>query len=135
MRGATRNLYNSRHSHPSGGLIYCSECGTVTGKIEKMNYRYIKYFFVCKCQNVGEVELYRGKRPWLTYPKRPLYNENNNYICQNCETPIFRVMEDEVDNYSFAVICKCGVEYDMKFKNKWEDAEEVLTDVLNGRQK
>lgn len=135
MRGATRNLCGARLSHPGGGMVYCEKCGLVTGKIEKMNYKYLKYIFVCKCQNVGKVELYRGKRPWLTYPKRPLYNENNNYICQNCETPLFWVKNDSVDNHTFAVICKCGVEYDMKFKNKWEETEEKLQAVLNGRQK
>lgn len=118
MWGATRNLYSSKLSHPSGGNVYCGGCGCVTGKIDIMNYKYIKYFFSCKCGNVGKVELYRGIRPWRTRPMRPLYNKDGVYICQNCEMPLFEVKEEAVDNYGFAVICKCGVEYDIKFKRK-----------------
>jgi hypothetical protein len=116
-------------------MVYCEKCGSIMGKIEKMNYRYIKYMFVCKCRNVGKVELYRGRRPWLTYPKRPLYNEKNNYICQNCETPVLWVNGDTVEQYSFAVICKCGVEYDMKFKDIWKKTEDEMSAMLDGRQK
>ena len=135
MRGATRNLCDSRLSHPGGGMVYCEKCGSIMGKIEKMNYRYLKYIFVCKCQNVGKVELYRGRRPWLTHPKRPLFNEGDNYICQNCETPLFWVNEDTVEQHSFAVICKCGLEYDMKFKDEWGKTEDRLSAMLDGRQK
>ena len=126
MRGATRNLHYSELSHPSGGTVYCRECGKTVGKIEIMNYKYIKYFFVCKCGNTGKVELYRGKRTALTYPERPLYNNENGYMCQNCETYLFRIENDAVSNYAFDVVCKCGVEYDEEFKNKW--ADETVSD-------
>jgi hypothetical protein len=123
LRGATKNLYSSRLSHPSGGFVYCEKCGTTVAKIERMNYQYIKIFFVCKCGNVGKVELYRGKRQWLTYPERPLYNKENNYMCQNCERNLFSVNKDSVYNCTFYVTCGCGVEYDMEYINKWESVK------------
>ena len=135
MRGATRNLSYAKLSHPGGGIVQCSECGAVVGKIEKFNYQYIKYIFVCKCGNVGKAELYRGKKPWLEYPKRPLYNKENHFMCQTCETPLFYVEIDAVDNFGFDVICKCGIEYDVKFKNKWEDAESFFDSGLAGGKK
>jgi len=127
MRGARRNLSESRLSHPGGGKVYCGECDLLIGKIEMYNYRYIKIIYVCKCGNIGEVELFRGDRPWLQYPKRPLYNKDNRYMCQACETPLFYVEEDNVYNFTFDVICKCGTEYDVKFKNKrGNSAKELL---------
>lgn len=126
MMGPTRNLYNSRLSHPAGGNVFCGECGEIVGKIERMNYRYIKYFFVCKCGSVGKAELYRGKRPWLTYPQRQLYGAEHRYMCQNCESPLFFIDVGKVDNYAFAVICRCGVEYDEEFCGRRNLTEEKI---------
>ncbi len=123
MRGPWKNLYKVKLSKVSGGSIICENCNNTLGSIEAMNYSYIKLIFVCKCKSIVKAELYRGKRPILSHPDRMLYNKNGKYICQNCETELFSVNEDEVKSYAFNAICKCGVEYDAKFKDKWRELD------------
>lgn len=115
MRKITRNDFNSLISKPDGGIINCDKCGRITGFIYERTHKYINYMFMCKCSNVGRAEIYRGRRPTLEYPMRKLYQKENLHICPNCERIIFRVMDDAVQNYAFNVICKCGVEYDLKY--------------------
>ena len=122
MRGPVKNLYNATVLKPNGGIVQCSCCKRVTGRIEGINYKYIEFAFVCKCGEFGKAELYRGKHPHLSYPNRALYNKESVFICQNCERPLFWVKEDAVLNYAFNVICKCGVEYDIKFERNWKDS-------------
>ncbi|MBR2916816.1 MAG: hypothetical protein IKC07_04385 [Clostridia bacterium] len=123
MRGPWKNLYKVKLSKVSGGNIICEECNNILGSIEPMNYSYIKLAFVCKCKSIVKAELYRGNLPTLTHPNRELYNKDGEYICQNCETPIFKVNEKDIISFAFNAICKCGVEYDVKFKNKWQELD------------
>lgn len=110
-----RNDFNSNILKADGGVIRCDKCNRVTGFIYERTHEYINYMFMCKCTNVGRAEIYRTRRPVLEYPERKLYQKENIHICPHCERLLFRVMEDAVQNYAFNVICKCGVEYDMKF--------------------
>ena len=123
MRGPWKNLYKVKLNKVSGGNIICKECNNVLGYIEPMNYSYIKLAFVCKCKNIVKAELYRGKRPSLLHPNRALYNKAGKYVCQSCEIPLFSVKEENCISFAFNAVCKCGVEYDAKFKNKWQDAD------------
>ena len=104
-----------------GGNIKCEKCGEVTGYIYEHNHKYIKYRFYCKCGKYGNVEIIRGKRTPLKYPQRRLYQKGSEHICPNCERMLFRVEEETVLNYAFNVICRCGVEYDMKYIIKRPD--------------
>lgn len=101
--------------------MFCEKCNSLVGKIEMFNYSYIRYTYVCKCGNTGTAELYRGRKPWRGHPRRTLYNEDNTYKCQACETPLFWVNEENVCNHAFDVVCKCGVEYDLIFHSKWKN--------------
>ena len=115
MGKISRNKYNSETMKRDGGLVRCDKCGQITGFIHEGNHKYIKYIFVCKCGSVGKVEIIVDKKPKLEYPCRKIYQNGSVHICPNCERELFWVKEDMVSNYAFNVVCKCGVEYDMKY--------------------
>ncbi len=115
MGELARNLYRAEIMKNDGGTVMCKNCGNVTGYIYPYNHKHIKYMFLCKCTGYGKVEISRGKKPKLLYPQRKVYQKENIHICPNCERELFRVEEESVLNYSFNVVCKCGVEYDVKY--------------------
>lgn len=124
MAEISKSERNSLSLKQDGGIVRCRKCGRVAGFIHERNHKYISYIFVCKCTNVGKVEICRGDRPRLKSPGRKIYEKHGVHICPNCERELFWVKEDAVLNYSFGAVCACGVEYDTKYKIKSLGGEE-----------
>ncbi len=118
MGNLIRNEHRAYTQKPDGGEIICKKCNKSVGFINSGMHQYIKFLFYCTCENLGKIELSKGEKPTLEYPRRKIYQKENVHICPSCERELFRVNEDRLFNYTFNAVCKCGIEYDMKYINK-----------------
>ncbi len=123
MERISKTIYKATTLKPGGSLIFCRECGFITGYIYENNHKYINYTFCCKCGNNGKVILNRDKKVKPGHPKRQLYKRGDVHICPNCETPLLWVRRDTVAHYAFDVVCRCGVEYDLSYESKKSERE------------
>ncbi len=110
-----RNECRAYTSKPDGGEIICKLCGRILGNIAVGKHRYLKLTFFCKCDAFCKVELSKGEIPVLEYPNRKIYQKENLHICPHCERELFLTEEENILNYAFNAVCKCGVEYDKKY--------------------
>ena len=99
-----------------GSLVFCKNCQRIVGSINVKGYRYINLVIDCGCQSLGTLEIVTDKSTSNQYEpiNRMPMSKNGVAVCKKCETPIFSVIEERVNNYSFYAECICGEKYDLK---------------------
>lgn len=100
----------------SGSLVFCKECKRIVGSINEKGYRYINLVIDCRCQLRGDLEIITEKSTSNQYEavRHMPMAKNGVAVCKNCGTPMFSVIEERVEGYSFYVECICGEKYDLK---------------------
>ena len=111
-----KKIVGARLLSANGGLIYCDNCEKIVGSMNALGYNLMMLVFCCTCGIYGSIEISRTKaryRPELRANRMPVV-KGRACCCAGCDEPLFAVMEDRVQTYSFFVECKCGAQYDVK---------------------
>ena len=116
MRVINKYLADMYFHRRNGGVFCCSSCNAVLGFLNPQGYKNMKFWALCNCGQDVYFEIYRHKIPELTKPHRPLYKDEYKYLCQTCEEVAFSINKENVRNFAFNYVCKCGIEYDIPFK-------------------
>ena len=86
----------------NGGLMFCDKCEQIVGSINVKGYRFLSFSLTCTCSNIA-----------MKYKRKP-HLKNNLMSCVDCGTPIFGIIEERVEKFSFKTECICGAKYDTK---------------------
>jgi len=102
----SKTIHNGRLLKKYGSWMYCDKCGNTVGYLCYTTYQYYKFSFTCTCGNTGFFEL--GKRIADAYvdERNTLLLNKTRLCCPNDNSPLFSVVEKNVDKYNFEVICK-----------------------------
>ncbi|MBR5614591.1 MAG: hypothetical protein IKW64_04740 [Clostridia bacterium] len=96
--------------------MFCKNCDKIVGSINKHGYRRLSISLICTCGCYGNVEIVAdGSLSDFTekIDKAPDFKDSVVH-CKECQTPIFGILENRVENYSFFAECVCGAKYDTK---------------------
>ena len=136
-RTTYKSVVGARLLAPNGGLMFCDNCEKIVGNINPLNYDFLMLVFSCTCGSYGCVEISRNKTRYNTEKKAnkmPLM-QKDICCCSKCKEPLFGMIEDRIDNYSFYVECKCGEKYDVKpgFSKRLGETLKMYMEVKNNR--
>ena len=112
----------------NGGLMFCDKCEKIVGSINAKGYRFLSFSLTCTCSNECQLELIRKSSTFdiaMKYKRKP-HIKNNLMSCVDCGTPIFGIIEERVEKFSFNAECICGAKYDTKARTNRRLEETVL---------
>ena len=103
----------------SGGLVFCKNCDKIVGSINKHGYKSLSISLICTCGCYGSAEIVSGGSltDFAQNVDRTPDFKDSVLTCKECGTPIFGILENRVENYSFFAECVCGAKYDTKPQN------------------
>lgn len=101
-----KELINARLLKNSGSWIYCNSCGSTLGYLCYSTYDYFNMEFVCNCGEHGSVEI--GERNSMNGVDNPteLIVKKGRLCCPNDQSPLFSIVEKNLKNCNYEVICK-----------------------------
>ncbi len=126
------NIKGLKTLKKSGSLIFCDKCDTILGSINEKGYRYINLGISCGCEVDMLASLEITLPESTSNPYEPVYRmpkmEKGIAVCEKCGTPMFGIIDDRVENYSFYVECVCGEKYDLRstFPNRLGETLEQI---------
>ena len=112
MSELIKNIKNGRILKNNGSWMYCEKCNKTVGYLCYTTYQDFQFDFVCKCGNRGSFKLKYQTENSSTESKKELKTIQNRWCCPNDDSPLFTIVEKNVETVNYSVICKkCQTRY------------------------
>jgi hypothetical protein len=112
MSELTKEIQNGRILKNNGSLMYCKKCEKTVGYLCYSTYQDFRFDFVCKCGNKGSFRLKNQTENGLTKSNKELKTIKNRLCCPNDDSPLFTIVDKNIETVSYSVICKkCQTEF------------------------
>lgn len=101
-----KDLIKSKLLKEYASWIYCGECNNTVGYLCYTTYTLFKYEFECKCGNKGvvKISLEESNDTYESYV--PLKLVKHRFRCPNDDSPLFSVVDRNVNYYRYSLICR-----------------------------
>lgn len=108
----TKELEDTRLANSYGGWIYCGQCGKTVGYLCYVTYDSFRFEYQCKCGGYGRMHLAFREADAAPESDRRLNCIKNRLCCPADESPLFSVLEKNLEHYQYEAVCsKCGAKY------------------------
>ncbi len=110
-----KELNNTKLASGYGGWVYCDNCGKNIGYLCYITYDSFKFEYQCKCGGCGDMHIAFRDVSDAESNERELITIKNRLCCPNDQSPLFTVLEKNLENYQYEVVCnKCNIIYKAK---------------------
>ena len=107
-------LENSKLLKEYASWIYCDACNKTVAYLCYVTYDLFDFEYTCKCGNHGCVFI-EFEHDTPAKSKQPLQLVKNRLCCPQDNSPLFTVVEKNIDEARFRIVCNtCNTEYDSK---------------------
>lgn len=112
MSELIKEIKNGRLLKNNGSWMYCNKCNKTVGYLCYTTYQDFKFDFECKCGNCGSFRLKYNTENDFSKSKEQLKTLKNRLCCPNDNSPLFTIVEKNIEKVEYSVICKkCKTEY------------------------
>jgi hypothetical protein len=106
-----KKIVNGRLLKNYGSWMYCDNCSKTIGYLCYTTYDYFRFSFTCTCDCRGSFEL-GEKSGSKIIVGNDLLLKGKRLCCSFDEAPLFSVVDNNLKEYSFEVVCnKCFRNY------------------------
>jgi hypothetical protein len=106
MRELVKEIHNGRILKNNGSWMYCDRCGKTVGYLCYTTYQDFQFDFVCKCGTHGSFRLKYPSDKGVTESDKKLITVKNRLCCPIDNSPLFTIVDKNVDVANYSVICK-----------------------------
>ncbi|MBU9736630.1 hypothetical protein [Diplocloster agilis] len=107
-----KKLESTRLASTYGGWIYCGECGQSIGYLCYVTYDHFRFAYKCKCGSRGSIRIDFEQENQNIYSDKKLITIKNRLCCPEDQSPLFTVLEKNLDSYNYEIECvKCKTKY------------------------
>jgi hypothetical protein len=101
-----KSLINSKLLKNYASWMYCNKCNNTVGYLCYTTYKFFEYEFECKCGNQGvvKISLEEINEPHKSDDTLQLFK--NRFCCPKDDSPLFSVVDKNVNNYRYSLICR-----------------------------
>ena len=112
MNELTKEIENGRLLNNNGSWMYCNKCNKTVGYLCYTTYQSFQFDFDCKCGNKGSFKLGYKTDSVSKKSIKDLKTNKNRLCCPNDESPLFTIVEKNIEKVNYSVTCKnCITEY------------------------
>ncbi len=107
-----KELIGTRLASTYGGWMYCDNCGKNLGYLCYVTYDSFQFEYQCKCGSHGSMHIAFTDASTAVIAECNLIINRNRLCCPSDMSPLFTILEKNLDSYHYEVICnKCNVKY------------------------
>ena len=104
----TKILIRTRLGSKYGSWFYCENCGKSIGYLCYVTYDSFKFNYRCKCGGQGSMHIDFQDVSSQNTEDRNLIVIKNRRCCPIDNSPLFTILENNLDSYHYEVACnKC----------------------------
>lgn len=108
----TKELINTKLASGYGGWIYCESCNKTIGYLCYVTYDSFKLSYKCKCGGNGSMQISFDNNIIAKISQNKLAVVKNRLCCPCDQSPLFTILDKNLENYKYDVICKsCNTNY------------------------
>lgn len=108
----TKLLENTRLANTYGGWIYCENCGKNIGYLCYVTYNHFYFNYKCKCGTCGKMQIDFEEQNLIKVSESKLIIIKNRLCCPHDQSPLFTILEKNLDSYFYKIECvKCNTIY------------------------
>lgn len=108
----TKQLIQTRLANTYGGWIYCENCGKNIGYLCYVTYDSFKFEYHCKCGGHGSMHIAFRDVSSANKSDNVLILNKNRLCCPSDMSPLFTILEKNLDSYEYEVVCnQCDTKY------------------------
>jgi hypothetical protein len=101
-----KSLINSKLLKNYASWMYCDKCNNTVGYLCYTTYKFFEYEFECKCGNQGVVKISLEESNEPHESDDALQLVKNRFCCPKDDSPLFSVVDKNVNNYRYSLICR-----------------------------
>lgn len=108
MNDLKKVVLNGHMLKNTGSWLYCDKCNKTIGYLCYTTYQDFDFKFHCKCGNSGSFHLEYKTKNKASDSSIELEKKKNRLCCPNDGSPLFTIVEKNIENCSYTVVCnKC----------------------------
>ncbi len=114
----TKELINTRLASGYGGWIYCESCNKTIGYLCYVTYDSFMLSYQCKCNGSGSINIDFVDDSSTSASCSACATEDkliiikNRLCCPSDQSPLFTILDKNLDRYKYEVVCKsCNTKY------------------------
>lgn len=112
MAELIKEIESGRILKNNGSWMYCDKCNKTVGYLCYTTYESFRFEFVCKCGGKGFFHLSYKNNFVAKRATEKLKTDKNRLCCPNDDSPLFTIVEKNIDKVNYSVTCKnCLTEY------------------------
>lgn len=103
-----KELKNSRILKEYASWIYCEQCSKTVAYLCYLNYNNVLLNFVCRCGNVGKVEIsLETNIDEFNQCEEKLLHIKNRFLCPIDNIPLFSFVGKNIEKAGCFISCEC----------------------------
>ncbi len=107
-----KELTNTKLASGYGGWIYCESCGKTIGYLCYVTYDSFQLFYQCKCGGGGSMHIAFDNGSSANLSENELIIIKNRLCCPSDHSPLFTLLDKNLESYKYEVLCKaCNTKY------------------------
>ncbi len=112
MSDLLKEIKNGRLLKSNGSWMYCEKCNKTVGYLCYSTYQDFYFEFDCKCGNKGSFRLQYPSEENVRKSTVDLKEVKNRLCCPNDDSPLFTVVEKNIETFKYQITCKvCNIHF------------------------
>ncbi len=108
----TKELKNTRLASGYGGWVYCESCNKTIGYLCYVTYDKFELSYECKCGRCGSMHIAFDDDVSARLSENKLVIVKNRLCCPSDQSPLFTLLDKNLESYKYEVVCKaCNTKY------------------------